>query len=288
MLQKLKMIKNKIIESIVANLPKPLALRIAFYRRFKQRLNLQNPQTLNENIQWLMAYQYSQKESYCADKYYVREFVENHDLGDILPKLYGRWKNAHDIDYNQLPDQFVLKATHGCGYNVICKNRKDLNEENTTKFLNKCLHQDYAKVNIELHYDHKLASIICEEYIDSGEDDILDYKFHCINGQVVGILVCSERSKDLRLNWYNLDWTEKIDYITDEYRGKRNIEQPDNLDEMLCIAKKLSEEFVFVRVDLYNVKGDVKFSELTFTPQAGRIDYFTSKAQLELGKYFNK
>lgn len=273
---------------MIANLPKSLALRFAFYRKYKRKLNLKYPQTFEEHIQWLMMYSYGERESKCADKYYVRKYLESKNLGYIQPELYGHWSNARDIEFDRLPQQFVLKATHGCGFNVICRNKERLNKNDTIKFLNRCLRIDYSKCNVEPHYDKKLASIICEEFIESGETDILDYKIHCIKGKPIGILVCSERSKGLRLNWFDLHWNEQEDYITDQHRGMRSIKKPDNLEEMICIAEKIANDFVFVRVDLYNVKGNVKFSELTFTPQAGRIDYFTDKAQKELGEYFTK
>lgn len=288
MLNQIKKNKNKIINRIVACLPKKYAILVAYYRRFKIKLNLSDPKTLNENIQKLMLFHYSELESKCSDKYYVREYIEGKNLGYLLPDLYGRWMDAREIDFEKLPNRFVLKATNGCGFNIICKNKEILNQEEAVRYLNKCKRTDFAKKNIEPHYDKKLASIICEEYIDSGEKDILDYKIHCIKGEPVGILVCSQRSKGLKLNWFDLGWNECEDYIMNEVRGNVKIPKPLKLDEMITIARDLSRDFLFVRVDLYNIDGKIMFSELTFTPEAGRMDYYTEKAQIELGKMFSK
>lgn len=279
-------LKNKIVNLGVACLPKRYAVQIAYYRRFKKKLNIAHPQTLNENIQKLMIFDYSELESKCSDKYCVREYIQSKNLGYLLPELYGRWFDAREIDFEKLPNRFVLKATNGCGFNVICKNKDCLDIEKTVKFLNKCKKIDFSKINIEPHYDKKIASIIGEEYIDSGNEDILDYKFHCIKGEPVGVLVCSQRTKGLKLNWFDLKWHEHKDYIRDEIRGNLTILKPTKLDEMIDIARCLAEDFIFVRVDLYNVGDRVMFSELTFTPEAGRMDYYTEKAQKEMGYMF--
>ena len=286
MIRQIKYVKNIVANRLVASLPKKYALPLAYYRRFHKKLDITNPRTLNENIQYLMMFRYSGLESRCADKYYVREYIAEKNLEYLLPKLYGHWNDAREIDFETLPNCFVLKATNGCGFNVICKNKEILDQDNTIRYLNKCKRIDFSKKNIEPHYDKKLASIICEEYIDSGEEDILDYKIHCIEGEPVGILVCSQRSKALKLNWFDLSWNERKDYITDKMRGNVKFDRPTKLEEMIDIAKLLSKDFLFVRVDLYNVGDRVIFSELTFTPEAGRMDYYTETAQNELGKYF--
>lgn len=282
----IRRIKNEIVNYLVACLPKRYAVQIAYYRRFKKKLNLSNPQTLNQNIQKLMIFKYSELESRCSDKYYAREYIRGKNLGCLLPELYGRWFDAREIDFDKLPNRFVLKATNGCGFNVICKNKDCLDIQKTVEFLNKCKKTDFSKKNIEPHYDKKLASIIAEEYIDSGQEEVLDYKFHCIKGEPVGVLVCSQRTKGLKLNWFDLKWHERKDYVMDEIRGNIAILKPTKLDEMIEVARCLAKDFLFVRVDLYNVGDRVMFSELTFTPEAGRMDYYTEKAQLELGSMF--
>ncbi|MGL4973030.1 MAG: ATP-grasp fold amidoligase family protein, partial [Culicoidibacterales bacterium] len=178
--------------------------------------------------------------------------------------------------------KFVLKATHGCGYNIICHDKSTFDVEKVKKQLNTWLNQQYGYEFCELHYTKMKPRIICEEFLeDTVYDNLVDYKIYCFNGTPLYILVCLEREKGLKKVFYNLNW-EKVNLRKDN--AELEIEKPICFEEMIEYAKKLSNPFPFVRVDFYNVKGKPVLGELTFTPAAGLSTEYTEEAELFLGE----
>lgn len=268
-------------------LPKKIAHEIIYYNTFKKKLNLKNPQTFNEKIQWLIVNRYGKEEGRLADKYLVREYVKIKYNESILPKIYGIYENVNQIDLKNIPDKFVLKTNHGSGNVFICDNKHNFDFENCKKILNKLLKKDFSKKTLEYHYHYIQPKIICEEYIEQkNKKNPDDYKIYCFNGKPECILVCSEREKKLKLDYYDLKWNY-LDYSAETYKSHKIQKSPKNLNKMIEIAEKLSQGFKFVRVDLYNVDGKIYFGELTFTPAAGLVNYNTEKAQLYLGSLIN-
>lgn len=220
--------------------------------RFRTVVHINHPQKLNEKILWL-AYNTDISEwGKLADKYAVREYVQQQGLSEILIPCYGVFNSADDINLDELPDSFIIKATHGCKMNFICQDKKTLNYEDLKEHINCWLKSKLGYLYLEPHYDMIKPRVICEKLIaDPG--DIKDYKFHCINGKVEFILVCSERTDGLCRNVYDREWNEMKDIIRSKF-GK-NCERPDMLEKMIEIAEKLSASFPHVRVDLYEVGG---------------------------------
>ena len=210
-----------------------------------------------------------------ADKVKVREYVTAKKLGYILPDCYGVWENASNINFDNLPTKFAIKTNHGCGNHIICTDKDTLDKEAAVISLNKTLSQVYDIT--QPHYKHIKPLVFAEEYIDDGTGSLpVDYKFMCVKGNPVCILVCSEREglnaikQTYSTNWDLLKWTTH--YVETE------MPRPVHLKEMLEIAKKLSADFDFVRVDLYDCKDRVLFGELTFTPAQGILQTFTLEA----------
>jgi len=265
-------------------LPRGLAHKIYYESVTGKELNLSDPKDFNEKLQYLAVYKFGKKEAQYADKYLVRQYIEKLGYGDLLPKLFGVYKNSDEIDYNKLPDQFVLKTTHSCGDTIICVNRDVFNINECKNHFNTILKQNYAKVAFEYHYSNIERRIICEEYINDGTGKHpVDYKIYCFSGQPEFVGAFIGRGRNLKRGYYDKNWNF-LEYVKKEERDNSgNIDKPVNLSKMLEVAADLSKPFPFVRVDLYNANGKIFFGELTFTPSAGVYTHFTQETLDYLG-----
>lgn len=279
----MKKIIKKIYMRILYNMPKNLAHKIYYKHKMHKKLNLDNPTDFNEKIQWLIVNKYNKKYGDLTDKYIVRNYITEKGFKDILPKLYGIYNNADEIDLEKLPNKFVLKPNNGCGKVFVCKDKEKFNINNAKLVLNKGLHENFALKNLEYHYSYINPKIICEELLEDGKLELpLDYKFYCYKGKVECILLCSNREKELKLDYYDTDWNY-LNYAKKEFKSNEEHKKPKNLKQMIEIASKLSEEFEFVRVDLYNIDGKIYFGELTFSPACGLQYANTDEALNYLG-----
>ena len=245
--------------------------KLMYRRRFKRPLDLNDPKTLNEKIMWLKlnTYRNSELVTKCADKLRVREYVQEKGCGDILNELYGSWTSPDQIPWDELPESFVLKCNHGCGYNLFVSDKSQVDRKSVEKQLSVWLREDYWRNCAELQYRDIPKRIICEKYIRT-DSTLYDYKIYCFNGEPKYILVCIGRERGTPgFYFFDSDWN--FCRITRD--GKRapadfTVTKPDNLAEMLECARRLSNPFPFVRVDLYDADGRIIFGELTFTPSA--------------------
>lgn len=263
--------------------------KLLFLMRTHKWPNLKNPKTFNEKTTWLKLNKYNNDDlaSKCADKYVVREYVESKGCGEILNELYGVYDNFDEINFDKLPDKFVIKCTHGCAYNIIVKDKSNFDIDAARKKIKHWQKEKYGYATAELHYTKIKPRIIVEKYLcDKDEKMPVDYKFYCMNGEVKCILVCSERDKKLKLSYYNVNWV-RFKYERDKWSSAKDIKKPANLKKMIEYAEKLSGGFPFVRVDLYSDGGRIIFGELTFTPACGCAPYYTKEADKDLGRMFN-
>ena len=262
------------------------------YFRFHEKINLNNPSTLSDKICWLSLNGNTDLYAQCTDKWEVRKYVEAKGLTDILVPVYGNAvDNVMDIPIEKYPDQFVVKATHGCKMNYICMDKNNLDMEQFKKIVQKWLNTTYGTYSVEPHYRNISHRVYCEKYLGESHE-LIDYKIFCYNGQPQYIMICSEREKQeenkpstVGLSLYDTQWNEIPELTTwkGHYPAKKKVEKPKTLDSMLEIAAILSADFRFVRVDLYEVNGKVYFGELTFTPANGVLPSFTSKFRKEEG-----
>lgn len=263
------------------------------YRQITGRkLDLDNPQTWSEKLLWLNYNWLPQIKSDCADKYKVRDYVTQKGYGDTLVKLLGRWDDANDIDFDALPNRFVLKCNHGCAMNILVEDKTKLNRKVAIKQLNKWMNTDYTKRVAELHYGQIIPCIICEEFLPVNHNsEIVDFKIHCFNGEPKWIGICYERDR-VTLHAKELimspDWQRLMYLKSDKPDDGKTIPCPEKLDKMLNMAKDLSTNFPYVRVDLYYIKGNIYFGELTFTP-SGNIPAGGYIPEIDeiAGKYLN-
>ena len=271
---------------VIAHKIMPDETMCKFYSRIllKKKVDLKNPKTFNEKIQWLKIHDYPSNRLVIdgADKYKVRAYVEKKGLGSILVPLVGHWERPEDIDWNKLPNRFVLKCNHGCAYNIVCSDKAKLDRQSTTKTINKWLNEDFGAFNIETHYSHIKPHITCEEFLG---DCIIDYKFFCFNGEPMYIYVSSDliHDRQAHIGFFYLDGT-KMPLSRDDYAPMDIEELPPFFDEMKEAARILCQDFPFVRVDFFLANDTYYFAELTFTPSGGMMPFNPDKYDLEWGK----
>lgn len=251
----------------------------------KKKVDLENPKTFNEKIQWSMLYYYPNNPLVvqCADKYSVREYVKEKGLEEILVPLYGVWTNANDINWESLPESFVLKCTHGCAYNILCGDKKKADLKGAAKQLNKWLKEDFGAFNTELHYSKiKPRRIVCEKYLG---ECITDYKFFCFNGDPKYIYVSSNLVNDRQaeIGFFYPDGT-KMPLRRDDYKDIPSIKLHPLFDKMKKEAEILSKDFPFVRVDFFVLEDEYYFAELTFTPSGGMMPFNPEEYDLKWGE----
>ncbi len=263
--------------------------KVLYFLRFKLRINLKDPSNFNEKLMWLKLNCYNNNPDVwkCSDKYLVRDYALKKGINEEnLPKLLGVYQDANDIPYEKLPQKFALKCSHGCGFNIICTNKEELNIEKSNKQLNIWLKTKFGYSSAENHYTHIKPCIIIEEYIDSNEGLPYDYKLYCFYGVPKVVLVCSNREEELKLNFFNLDW-EELPYGKKNLRNSQVIKKPVKLNEMVKLAKKISKDFPFVRVDFYQYKDKAILGEMTFTPAQCMAPYYSEFGQEQLSKLLN-
>lgn len=277
-----------IILVIITIVSPKLNTKILYWRAFGKKINLSNPQTFNEKISYLKLYEYPKKEIYsvCADKIAVREYVKEKGCGELLIPILGTYDSVNEINFENLPNKFVVKWNFGWGSNYICKDKSKINKKNFFKILKKMKRSKFYLRSSELHYKNIKKRLICEKFIgDSSEELPNDYKFYCFNGKAEYVLICSGReTKNLKFCFFDRNWNLcRINKQGLKLDKNFKIKKPKNMDKMFDYAEKLSENFKFVRVDLYNQNGRIYFGELTFTPSSGLDRGYTREGDILLG-----
>lgn len=247
-------------------------LKLKYKRKFNKELCLNNPQTFNEKLQWLKLYDRKDIYTTMVDKYEVKTYVSDM-IGEeyIIPTL-GIYNKFEDVNFDKLPNQFVLKCTHDSGGLVICKDKKNFNKKDARKKINKCLKRNFYYEFREWPYKNVKPKILVEKYIkNDNEEDLIDYKFMCFNGKAKYIFVCSNRhtKTGLNIDVFDINWTKMPFGRLQHPNSSNNIEKPKKLSQMIELSEKLAKNNSFIRVDFYEVSKKIYFSELTFYPSAG-------------------
>lgn len=247
-------------------------LKYRYYYTFKKKLNLENPRTFNEKLQWLKLYDRNPEYTKMVDKYEAKKYVAN-IIGEeyIIPTL-GIYDKFEDVNFSKLPNQFVLKCTHDSGGLIICKDKSELDLKDAKKKINKFLRKNYYYEGREWPYKNVKPRIIIEKFMqDENKQELKDYKLMCFNGKVKCIFVCSNRDTEIGLNIdiFDTNWNKMLFGRINHPNSKIPIAKPYNLDKMIMLAEKLSKDISFIRVDFYEINGKIYFGELTFYPAAG-------------------
>lgn len=272
-------------------LPDSLMLKLQYRIKLNRKLNINNPQRFTEKLQLYKMYYRNDTLHVCVDKYKVRSFVESKGLKHILPNLYGLFDNVGEIDFIHLPNKFVMKCTDGGGgLNVIlCNDKSKINILNTKQILLDWLSHKKLYGGREWAYNGLKPKIIIEEYLEddsTSNKGLFDYKFFCFNGIPYYIVVDGERFIEHKRNFYDINWN-LLKIKSDCPNFDLPIQKPENLKDLIDVAKKLSTNFPFVRVDLYSVNNKIYFGELTFYPWSGYIQFEPDFFDFELGEKFD-
>ncbi len=270
--------------------PDKLYLKMLYRLRMHKRLNLKNPQSFNEKLQWLKLFDRNPHYTLMVDKLKVKEYVANLIGEDHIIPTLGVWKNAEEVDFNSLPDKFVIKCNHNSGQGLyICKNKSEMNEAEVRSNLQKALEADYFIRFREWPYKDVERRIIAEKFIEdksSDDGDLKDYKFMCFNGKVQCSFVCSERKSDLKVSFFDRDWNP-MPFERHYPRSNKPIPKPVHYEEMIKLAESLSKGIPFVRVDFYDVDDKIYFGELTFFPGSGFEEFTPEIWDERLGSLIN-
>lgn len=269
-------------------LPDKIYLSWVFKHSFGKPLDLQNPQTYNEKLQWLKLYDRNPIYSKLVDKYEVRDFVRNTIGEQYLVPLLGIYKKVSEIDFSNLPNQFVLKCTHDSGTVIICKDKQTFNVIGAKKKLKKALKKNFFFVGREWPYKSIRPRIICEKLIKTNDEKPpMDYKIFCFMGEPKFAFLASDRGQNTKFDFFDIDWKRqelKQHYPTSNYI----FEKPSQWAEMLELAKILSEGIPHVRVDFYNDMNDqILFGELTFFHFSGFVKFEPESYDYLLGNWID-
>jgi hypothetical protein len=256
-------------------IPDKFYLKCRYYFVKKEKLNLKNPENFNQKIQWLKLYDRNPLYTKLADKYEVREYIEKEIGRQYLIPLLGVWNSFDEINFNILPKEFVIKCNHDSRSFIICKDKEVFDINKAREKLEKCMKRNYCddKPNREWVYRGIKPKIIAEKYIsDLSGSETKDYKFFCFNGEPKCVYSSIFSLDQPKLTFFDLDWNE-LPFTVKYEKFETRIEKPENFKEMIEICKKLSFGTIFVRVDLYNIKGAIYFGELTFYPHNGHYTF---------------
>lgn len=280
-----------ILYIIAPIVPDRLYLRLMFRLKMGYWMDFDNPQTFNEKLQWLKLYNRRPEYTQMVDKYAVKEYVAS-IIGEqyIIPTL-GVWDSVEDIDFDSLPNKFVLKTTHGGGGGgvIICQDKSNFDigqcKTKLQQSLDSCIYRNLR----EWPYKDVPHRIIAEQYIENQNGQLNDYKFYCFNGVAKSVMICLDRDKgDTKFYFFSPDW----ELLRLNQRGvdapeNFTLPKPENIDKMFGIAERLCGTEPFLRVDLYNVNGQIFFGELTFYPASGLDGNYLETTEKLFGDYIN-
>lgn len=287
-IQRLRIIKKIEEEKKRPESEYPKLLAKIYKERMGHALDWHNLRTYTEKMQWEKIYDKNPLKSILADKYLVRKWVSEKIGDSYLIPLLGVWDSFSEINFSELPDRFVLKTNHGTGTNLIVKDKNTINYKRAKKCFDDWMNMDFAFVNsYQLHYSKINRKIIAEQYLETDRGELQDYKFLCFDGEPKYCWVDLGRFSNHTRTVFDLDWT--LQPWTQQNYGisKEPIPKPKNFEKMIEIARILSCGFSHVRVDLYNVNGQIFFGEMTFTNGSGLDPIVPEKYDLMLGELWN-
>lgn len=265
-------------------MPDKLYLKLMYQVKLGKRLNLKNPISFNEKLNWLKLYDRKDIYTKMADKFEVRQIVKEYLGEEYLIPLLGVWDRAEDINFDMLPEQFVLKCTHDSGSVIICKDSFSFDREGAVKKLQDTLRNNYFYPSREWPYKNIKPRIIAECYmVDESNTELKDYKIYNFNGEPELIQVDFGRFTHHERNLYSTEWK----YIDEEIEYPKNpnvqIDKPENLQEMLSFARLISKGIPSVRTDFYSVNGKTYFGEITFYQEGGFARFSSKEYEKKLG-----
>lgn len=280
---------KSVLRRIMGLLPDEMFIRLNYLRRMKQWPDLKNPTTYNEKLQWLKLHDRQPLYTQLVDKYEVRRFVEERIGGEYLvPLAGGPWNSFDEIDFDALPERFVLKCTHDSGGLVICRDKRTLDREKARRRISQSLQQNFYYHNREWPYKDVQPRIIAETYMeDASTSELRDYKFFCFDGEPRMLFVASDRQtagEETKFDFFDMDYNH-LDLRNGHPNAAVPPEKPVQFGLMRELAQKLSQGIPHVRVDLYEVNGRVYFGEMTFYHWSGMVPFDPPEWDRKLGSW---
>lgn len=261
-----------------------------YYLNFHKRLDLRNPQTFNEKLQWLKLYDQHEEYTQLVDKYEAKQFVASIIGKEYIIPTIGVYDSIEEIDFEYLPQQFVIKCTHNSGGIIVCKDKQKLDIKNSCKQLEKWLKVNPYWKNREYPYKNVKPRIIIEQYMeDESGYELKDYKFFCFDGEPKCLFVATDRGKEgeeTKFDFFDLEWTH-LPFTNGHPNSKQSISKPNSFENMIEISRRLSQGFPHVRVDLYNINGRIYFGELTFFHWSGLTPFVPEEWDYRFGEFLN-
>lgn len=271
-------------------LPDSLYIRLQYWFYMGERLDLKKPKTFTEKIQWLKLYNRKEEYHQLVDKYEVKKIVASKIGREYIIPTLGVWNSFDEIDFSKIPDEFVLKTTHGSHSTIICRDKKYFDKKRAEKSFKIWMKESPYERFREWAYKGVKPRILAERYIElNKEEDLTDYKFYCFSGKPLYCQVIKNRTTKETIDFFDRDWIhqEFFGLLSDVTQSDVTITRPVNYDKMLKIAEVLSQGEPFLRVDLYNLNGKIYFGELTFYPAAGLGRFTPDEWNLKLGELVN-
>lgn len=277
---------KKMLKYSLRFLPDEVYIKLYFRINTKKKLNLKQPKSFNEKLNWLKLNDRNPFYSEVVDKYKNREYIKNTIGEKYLIRLLGVWENFDDIDFDKLPERFVLKCNHDSGGIVICTDKNELDIKEARKKINNSLKCQFYYIGREWQYKMIKPVIICEELIGDGVIPPADYKFSCFNGRPDNVMVCSGRETGTpQYYFFDMEWNLKRYNRWGKIAPEGfTLPKPDNFDEMIKIAEILSQPYYYARIDLYNIEGKIYFGEVTLCPNSGFDANLTDEANALFGE----
>lgn len=299
MLKKIKkLLKNPIIAAevlmhsrLMRIFPDKAFLKMAYRTYLRKKLNLDNPTTFNEKLQWLKLNDRKPEYTVYVDKYLVREHIKNTIGEQYLIPLLGVWDDPEKIDFDVLPDQFVLKCNHNSGRGMcICTDKSKIDINKVKKGLKKGLKENYYLSGREWPYKNVPRRIIAEKYmVDESGYELKDYKFFCFDGEVKALFIATDRgskTEETKFDFYDAEFNH-LPFTNGHPNANKEIKKPQSFEEMKRLAEVLSKGIPQVRVDFYDINGKVYFGELTFSHWSGFVPFVPEEWDYTFGSWID-
>ena len=280
---------HSILKTIKLLFGETAEFKVIYFLRTRKRWNNENPKDLNEKLFWLARYWRHPLIVKCADKYKVREYLQEKGCGDILNELYTVCDKGEQIDFEGLPQKFVLKCNHGCSMNIICEDKTKLNKEDAVKQLNKWMRFQDGR-GVEWQYKDREPKIIVEKYLESSDGKMTEYQIFCFNGKPSFFLVRNDLRKSQadkeNLEFavsYTIDW-KRVYMRKGEEQFDFDLPKPHNYEKMIEYATRFAQDFPQVRVDYYEIDDKLVFGELTFSSHGAIMSNYKDEYIKSLGE----
>lgn len=284
-------LRHFVIFKIGRFIPDRVWIQIKYRQWFGKFCNLKNPQTYNEKLQWLKLYDHRPEYTAMVDKYAAKQYVAER-IGEeyVVPVVGGPWKHFDEIDFDRLPDQFVLKTTHDCGGVVICKDKAKLDKASAKDLLERHLKNNYYLTNREWPYKNVEPRIFAEQYLvdNDGSDQLSDYKMFCFDGVPKLLMIASDRQKaeETKFDFYDMQG-QHLDLLNGHPNADVMPECPKNYKRMQELAAVLSKDYPHIRVDFYEHCGRLYLGELTLYHWSGMVPFKPASWDKTLGEWLN-